>query len=413
MRYMLRQQELNDATGGTAVRSEETLRRVEMNDSTLTDLQIGDVPIYYVASYGGVFLSNNSDAYSRLGDLVGRNTHLTTLQLENVADELSALEFTNSKFFDGFKNNTSIRTVFLSNSRGYNIRTLVGGVGHGILKAYQENGSNLNVLHISYYGLQNGGESVIATALRSCVNLKVFSLSYGNVTDEQLLPIVDALRGHCLLENLGFEGNRLIGDRGCKAVATLFDEPNFNPRKLSLHVNRIGIEGVTAITSRLGSNTSLETLNLDNDSIDQNIFSTLVCNTASLDSIYSSNHTLKSIAHSIVLEPQLASLLTLNENTNKSHVAIKKILQHHPNIDVEPLFEWDMEVDRNLKALPFVVSWFQKAEEAVADEEGDNYHVDKKKLSAIYQFAKAMPLLFVPAPTSVKAVDNKRKRDDM
>ena len=80
---------------------------------------------------------------------------------------------------------------------------------------------------------------------------------------------------------------------------------------------------------------------------------------------------------------------------------------------MEPLFEWDMEVDRNLKALPFVVSWFQKAEEAVADEEGDSYHVDQKKLSAIYQFAKAMPLLFVPGPTLVKAVDNKRKRDDM
>ena len=84
VRYMLRQQELNDANGGTAVRNEATLRRVEMNDSTLTDLQIGDVPIYDVASYGGVFVSSNGDAYSRLGELVGRNTHLTKLNVENV-----------------------------------------------------------------------------------------------------------------------------------------------------------------------------------------------------------------------------------------------------------------------------------------------------------------------------------------
>ena len=126
MRYMLRQQELNDATGGTAVRSEETLRRVEMNDSTLTDLQIGDVPIYYVASYGGVFVSSNGDAYSRLGDLVGRNTHLTTLQLENVADELSALECTNSKFFDGFKNNrfSSVNQQSISCSRRFDNSTI-------------------------------------------------------------------------------------------------------------------------------------------------------------------------------------------------------------------------------------------------------------------------------------------------
>lgn len=221
MRYMLRQQELYDTNGGTAVRSQETLRRVELNDSTLTNLQVGDTPIYYVASYGGVFLSSNGDVYSRLGELVGRNAHLTTLDVENVGDELSALELTNSQFFDGFKNNTSIHTVSLDNSRGYEIQTLVGEVGHGILDAYQENGNHLNALHISYYGLQNGGESVVASALRSCVNLKEFGLTYGDITDEQLLPIVESLRGCCLLEDLEFVGNRLIGDRGCKAVATL------------------------------------------------------------------------------------------------------------------------------------------------------------------------------------------------
>jgi len=413
MRYMLRQQELNDMNGGTAVRSQETLRRVELNDSTLTNLQIGDHPIYYVASYGGVFLSSNGDGYSRLGELVGRNTHLTTLDVEDVGDELSALELTNSQFFDGLKNNTSIHTVDLDNNRGNNIRTLVGRVGHGILDAYQENGININTLHISYFGLQNGGESVVATALRSCINLKTFSLTYGNVTDGQLLPIVEALRGHCLLEDLSFVGNRLIGDRGCKAVATLFDEQTFNVQKLSLHVNRIGIEGVTAIINRLGNNSSLDRLNLDHDLVDQNLFSNLICNTSSINSIYSSNHVLESIWSSPkAVGAKLSSLLTLNKNTNKSHVAVKKILLYHPIIDVESLFDWDMEVDRSLKALPFLVSWFQMVVEALADEEDyGNYRVAQMKLSAIYQFAKATPLLFVPSPT-IKKNDNKRKRDD-
>ena len=38
-------------------------------------------------------------------------------------------------------------------------------------------------------------------------------------------------------------------------------------------------------------------------------------------------------------------------------------------------------------------------------------HVDRRKLSAIYQFAQAMPSLFVPVP-HVKGVDKKRKRKD-
>lgn len=38
------------------------------------------------------------------------------------------------------------------------------------------------------------------------------------------------------------------------------------------------------------------------------------------------------------------------------------------------------------------------------------YEVDRRKLSAIYQFAQAMPSLFVPVPHA-KGVDKKRKRN--
>ena len=40
----------------------------------------------------------------------------------------------------------------------------------------------------------------------------------------------------------------------------------------------------------------------------------------------------------------------------------------------------------------------------------ESYNIGERKLSAIYQFAKAMPLLFVPVPHG-KGGDNKRKRD--
>ena len=114
---------------------------------------------------------------------------------------------------------------------------------------------------------------------------------------------------------------------------------------------------------------------------------------------------------------KLTSLLKMNKDTNKSHLEIKKILKYHPNIDMEPFFEWNMEGEgeRDLKALPYVVSWFEKATEAVAgDQGGGSYCIEKRKLTAIYQFAGSMPLMFVPAShiKYVKGNENKRKRDD-
>ena len=85
-------------------------------------------------------------------------------------------------------------------------------------------------------------------------------------------------------------------------------------------------------------------------------------------------------------------------------------------MDMGPLFGWGMkeEGEQNLKALPYVVSWFERAGLAVADEEEDQYNVDGRKLNATFQFVKSMPLLFGGIAT-IKGDDdkvNKRKRND-
>ena len=110
----------------------------------------------------------------------------------------------------------------------------------------------------------------------------------------------------------------------------------------------------------------------------------------------------------------MLSLELMNRNTNKNYVAIKKILCYHPNIDMESLYAWDSEDEQSLKPFPYVINWFDRAIKAVddgRDRDKYKYRVDEKKLTAIYQFAKDMPLLFVP--TSLISGDNKkRKRDD-
>jgi len=89
----------------------------------------------------------------------------------------------------------------------------------------------------------------------------------------------------------------------------------------------------------------------------------------------------------------------MNANPNKRYVAMKKILMFHSDkifIDMKPFFEWDGEGEQNLKALPYVVAWLEDAN-AVADDDlavAENYSIPSKKLSAIFQFAVAMPLFF-------------------
>ena len=192
--------------------------------------------------------------------------------------------------------------------------------------------------------------------------------------------------------------------------------------KLFLSENNISDAGTNAIANSLLRNNQLQRLYLNSNPFDvqnvRGVFSGLLCNTSSINDTHSSNHTLEALElgeTELVLGQslweQLRALLKLNKGTNKSHVAIKKILQYHPNLDMGPLFQWDSEGEQTLKALPYVVDWFGKAEEAVAgDEENCSYRLDERKLSAIFQFAKTMPLLFVPT-SHIKKDDKKRKRN--
>ena len=79
------------------------------------------------------------------------------------------------------------------------------------------------------------------------------------------------------------------------------------------------------------------------------------------------------------------------------------------------LYDWDSGDDQTLKALPYVVAWFERGREAIAEltmTQRESCYLNKRELSAIYQFARAMPLLFIP-PSHTKAEGTKRKRDLM
>ena len=373
--------------------SQDTLSLIEQNDYDLTELCIG-----YSGTDDGEFQSSAASDYSRLGAAIGNNNHLTKLIV--ALDDEDPLDTANNKFFDGLKRNSSISDLQLS----CNYHTLIGGIGQEMLKSYQKINNNLTRLCITGAVLENGGGNVITDTLRWCRNLNTITFPNNNITDEQLLPLIEAIKGGCKtsLEQLYLYENR-IGNSGCHALATLLGDPNTKLHYLDLDNNRIDTEGSTVIANSLANNTKLEALYLSINPFDSSAVGTfcrVLCNTSSVNYTYRSNHTLVELRLSDEQQGQhadhLSSIMRLNRGENKSHVAIRKILKYHPNIDMEPLFEWDAEGEQTLKALPFVIDWFERAEEAVADEDHNStYHVEEKKLSAIFQFAKAMPLLFL------------------
>ena len=385
------------------------MRRATKNDPSFTTLRLVGTRWMYDHD----FYSENSADYSTVGAAIANNTHLERLvvllsnRLPRLADR---------GFFNGLKANSSISDLRLYCE--YTPQNIAGGVAHEILKVYQENNSHLTYLYISNANLQNRGDRVIVDTLRNCRNLQIVDLTRCSITDEQLLPIVDAVRGLQQLKELTLGGSvdNNIGYAGCEAIATLLTDPNCNLQTLDLGGNNINNEGANTIANSLINNTKLWELCLYYNQIDrtfvEDVFSNVLCNTSNINHTYSSNHTLETLNLNEDREngPHLASLLSMNSDSNKSHVAIRKILKYHPNIDMEPLFDWDAEGEQTLKALPYIIDWFEGAREAIAIDD-EEYNIEGRKLSAIFQLAKAMPLL-LEGISHINAVNEKRKRED-
>ena len=386
-------------------RNSQLLHRIENNDTLLTTLQIGSYTMDP---------SDNAEDFVRLGAAVATNTRLSSLMVDVTGNWYTVPR----EFFDGLRRNTSINKLEMYCSYEYNIGS---GSLYEILVACQE---KLTELFIDNAHLENGGHQTLMNLLRRCTELRIIALQYGNTTGEQLLPMVDAIRGNNMLlrslRHLDIRNNR-IGNEGCQALATLLMDPNTRLNHLDLTDNGIGIEGVIAFANSLANNTILKKLYLANNTFDtkvaHNAFINVLCNATSINDTYASNHTLDriSLGPSNPRQHDLTLLLAMNRGKNRSLVPFRKILQYHPNIDMSPLFELE-EGEQNLKSLPYVVALFEKIMEARVSIYHDtlsleNRNFEERKLSAIYQFAQAMPLLFVPA-SHIRGVGKKRKRND-
>jgi len=252
------------------------------------------------------------------------------------------------------------------------------------------------------------GFIALANTLRnwSTPMLQKLRLRESDFDDEGLKHLVNALAHVNTLQELYMPLNFYITIQGWKKVATLLEIPGSNLEELLIFSsNNIGDEGALVFANALSNNNMLTTLDLQNCNITPEgwaPFSKLLCDTSSVNDTYMSNHTLYYVGDDLYEDDfndisGIKHHLALNEGGHyqgwtREIIAMKKIVHAHSHFDMQPFFEWEFKV------LPIMISWFTKAAACTITAEYDE-KVNKMKLSAVYDFIKEFPLLYVEPMT--------------
>lgn len=382
--------------------SQQTLRRVKENDSTLRVLRISDIATPN-PNHGdvGMYVPDDRDEFEALGECIGRNTYLECVCFDGDQDGMG--ERTAEIFATSVRQNESISRLSMCRCN-----LAEGTVLEIILKGFGARRGR-GLVDVSIHRCR--GIHALASSLSTCANVKNLRLTESrgtlrphnglllNHNDASVTGLVSALAGHRQLVELDLRGNDIIETSCCSALAALLRDPKSSLVTLRLENNFIDSDGARMLANALMRNERLQNLYLHGNPIFghglEEAFSKALCDTTSIRSTFLSNHTLQSfVSFSGWAAP---SYLELNRSSrNKRAVAALKILRHHDLIDMRPFFGMD------LKVLPVAMAWFALAR-ACSDERNAG-NVDRKKLCAMYQFAVAMPMMFVPGngPRSVR-----------
>ena len=451
-------------------RSDDTLRRLEQNDPKLrTSLSIANRGHTTGHTSDTCFWLHDSADVLRLGNAIANNTHLERIVIHNCSE----WTLDTKSLFEGLQQSTSVKELWLrggigigvlnefvannSNLTKISIQTcdLRNGVARALSQTIKkcQNLNHLNILnckldneslkefalgikglswlqelHMWNYSSINSidieGARAIGSLLQdlsgSVVNLKLYNVGFNHesiqiccesiatllqdstcnlteldlsgcsINDESVAAIVGSLIGNTKLKQLVLSNNN-IGRSGCESIGTLLQDTNSNINKISLSGCEINVECAALLAQALVGNIKLKCVDLSQNSMPihgwYGFIAILNC---------SRNHTLCSLGCDEV-PTKLTSLLKLNRA-----------------VDMEPLFKLDTDDDeRNPKVLPSVIDWFdRRVRESNEDGKVVKSSIEARKLSSIFQFARAMPLEFVPSPSDVSLL-HKEARDQL
>ncbi|EJK54167.1 hypothetical protein THAOC_26266 [Thalassiosira oceanica] len=254
---------------------------------------------------------------------------------------------------------------------------------------------------------------VLAQGLSDCKQIQSLSLSRNRISDDGLDVLIQGLPTS--VDMLDLAGNEIALARqipllrfkklvlsvnslcpdGPRVLTASLANPECRLESLIIYRCNIGNEGAVTLAEGLRNNQKLTFMSLEGNNITEegwNAFLSILCNPASINATYNSNHALRNLGYADI--PQgLKSLLRLNRGQDKNLVAAKKILQAHRHLDMKPLF------DRQLELMPYMVAWLDRFGECRLD----------LKLSSLYEFARAMPMVVVEGFSGMKKGKKRRR----
>jgi len=436
----------------TNKRNQELLCRLKI-DSVYFPTRHVFIQNHHDDKYHDSYVPHGAFDMKWLGYFIGENTSVTELNFnsftptsrESVAEVLEA-------FIRGVNSNKSITDLSFD---CMDSMYLLGGRVFSLLTPFFENMRSMSNILIRDCNLGDDGWKLLALAIGSSNDSPFNSLllQNNNISDKSLVNIITALSKHPHLKEMDLSGNGL-GKNGCIALSTLLQNSVTGLLKLDLANNEIDDEGINTLLSALKNCRHLHTMVLSQN--DRVTIKGLQCLASVLESPNSSlkilaaamaktyttdematvffnplanNHKLeylfinasggfgdkfgrliwdKSNVNSTFLSNHIIQYIgppsnmsgngwhcKINKRENKEEVAMIKILSCNRNFDMSSFFEWEFKV------LPLMINWFERA-----DITG-HPRLEPRILSAIYQFVRGMPLLYIEARLRKEVEDMK------
>jgi hypothetical protein len=298
---------------------------------------------------------------------------------------------------------------------------------------------SLKTITLTHNDIGDDGVSSLVPGLASLRSLEKLNLRGNSIGDLGFQALVEGMSNCCSLTTLDLSHNRSITVSGLRSLATLFRSDSSSLIEVSLYGIHVGDEGAVALADGLKGNKTLKNLGFNCypfssyhngrhlviatglTSAGWSAFSKLLCDTSTVNTTYLSNHTLEAIGTYAGAPDDVKHYLALNKHVADDEVAIQKIVESHPDFNVESMFQW------KLKLLPHVMStlgrvgssrvFYDDCFDTLITEEKSVEAFRSMKLSTVYKFVRGMPVEVddyrVGNDATIVASPRKRKIDQL
>ena len=314
------------------------------------------------------------DEWNRLGAAFGQNTSLEKLQLRDGLRRPYHIDNESYEcieaIYRGLELNSSLENIEidldLMNDETLPSFNLRDAQFKGSLKIFKlcDGRMNNNQSHIISSFLEN-------TSLQ-CFDIS--SVAFDAFNEQSFGRIISACTK---VQALDVECNTISQ---YTTVASLLRNPIVNLSVISFHFESMDEEKLSIIAAGLARNTTLKFLvlgfyGMSIGDTDTSILAKALCDASSIESIHTSNHTLKHVAPTEKMLPIVLDCLKLNEIEDKDKVIRKKIAKYYfiGDFDISPFAKMPVSV------LPKVLSLIEED--------------DENQQSAIFRMLKLIPEL--------------------